>query len=330
MLAASTPGSLAPTVVIDVPSSVFFGTLIGLFIAFAVATTAFLGWQFWKTFHPERSEAATDALAKRYNLTIAPENREALIRYLAVRTRSGLVGALAGMLAVIAIIRPFQYSPPEIRLAGGILLPTVTLSAVLMGTAIGGLLGRRAASGGHRTARLTDLTITDLLAPIERRVLGGCVLAGVIGAGTLAVALQAPWADPPPLINSDAMWLLVAAGAAVVGYALLPAAAVRLGRSRAITGDENALAWSDALAAHTLRDLMYLVGAVSGGTAMVSIMSLGLSLPDELRDAGNVWLNVAMYLAIGVLVVLIAIVSVREPSRHVQRTLWPQFARDAQ
>lgn len=126
------------------------------------------------------------------------------------------------------------------------------------------------------------------------------------------------------------MWFALAALVAASIYAALPAAARRLARARAIAGDEIALAWSDALAAQTLRDISYLVIGLGGFTAMNSLMSLGLTLPVEWRVAGNVWLNVAMYLAIGVLVALIAIVSVREPSRHVQRTLWPQFAPDAQ
>lgn len=330
MLVASSTGSLAPAFVVDIPSDVFFGTLIGLFIAFGVGVTVFLGWQFWKTFQPKRSEAATDALAKRYNLTITPDIRGPLDRYLAIRTRGGLVGAGVGMLGVLSIVRPWEYPPPTLGLMGPIFAFALTLGCVLLGTMIGGICGRRSATTGRRAARLTDLSVTQLIAPIERRIMGLCVAAGVLGTVTFAVALQAPWAETPPFIAGDAMWLALAALIAAVIYAALPVAARRLARARAIAGDENALAWSDALAAQTLRDISYLIIGLGGFTAMNALMSLGLTLPVEWRIAGNVWLNVAMYLGIGVLVVIVVVVSVREPSRHVQRTLWPQFARDAQ
>ena len=39
-----------------------------------------------------------------------------------------------------------------------------------------------------------------------------------------------------------------------------------------------------------------------------------------------VWINVSAYASIILLLVMVALVLVRSPERHVQRTLWPEFA----
>lgn len=313
-----------------IPSDVFFGGLVAMLALLYTAAMVFLGVQFAYTFRPQRQATAIDRLATNVNLVVSDEVRLPLARYVALRTRGGLLGGMIALPLVLLVLQPWADPPPRLGATSGIVAFAIVLGGTLLGALAGGLLGRRAAEGATRAARLSDLGLSELLAPVERRLMRLCVLGGVIGPALLIALLQAPWVDPAVAVLADAPWLIVAGLASAAMYLALPYLARRLVAARALAGDENALAWSDVLAARTLRDLAYLVIAVSGMITLLSALSLSYAMPSEWTAVSLVWGNVAYYLCMAAIIAAFVIVMVRKPERHVQRTLWPQFAADAQ
>lgn len=314
---------------IEIPTEGFLLTmvigLVLLFTAVVVVTVV----QLVGTWQPARRARNVDALARSANLVVPDSTREPLEHAVAARARGALIGSLIALLAAVLFLRPWAHTDEPVGIGTVIVGMAILLAGTTAGAVVGGLLGRRTTHTSPRTARLTTVEYSDLIAPSERMLVKTSAVAGVAFPGLLALAGTLPWVDKD-LFATVNVSLLLAAGLFGAALAMsLPWIGRRLVAARAIAGDEPALAWSDALAARTLRDLAHLVGTVGALSAMFAVMSFGLVLPQEWTTAANLWANAGFYVAMAGLIVVAILTTRNHPERHVQRTLWPQFAIDA-
>ncbi|MGV8883819.1 MAG: hypothetical protein ACOH19_16850 [Rhodoglobus sp.] len=322
--------ALANDVEIDIPTDIFYAVIAGGFALLFLAAMVLLGVQLFRTWVPRHRGRAVDAFSKSSNLTVPDAAREPLARYLAIRARGSLIGGLIALPLLLVALQPWADPAPLIGAEGGIVAFAVITIAGISGSLIGTLFARRTPAGAARAARMTDLTVADLLAPVERKLMTLCVIGGVVLPGILLLSLSAPWVEPGFLVSSGAPFLLIAGLVSGGLSLLLPRITTRIVASRAIPGDEHALAVSDALAALTLRQFAYLIIAVSGMAALMSFIWVAFAFPDSWMIVALIWGNLAFYAAVAALIVAFVVIATRMPERHVQRTLWPEFANDAQ
>lgn len=321
---------LATGVSVEIPSDVFFATVFGVIALAFVGVGVALVVQLSRTWRPRHRMRAVESLSRSVNLAIPVDLREPLAHAVAVRKRGALIGSLIALPIIPLMLRPWADPPPSFGSATSIIGIAVVLCSTTMGAVVGGLFGRRSPHPAQRTARLTPLSYSDLIAPVERSLVMLCVIGGVALPGLLTLATAAPWVNRG-LAEDGNFPVLLAAGLICVGFALaLPRIGRRLVSARAIPGDEAALAWSDALAARTLRDIAYLIASVSGMSALTATIWAGAALPREWNTGIGMLGTVGSYVGLGAIILAIVVVSARKPERHVQRTLWPQYARSAE
>lgn len=332
MLVAPLTGPLASTVFqVDVPSDVIFGGFATFLTAIVIAILGALVWQFARTFSRRRMDDDLSRWAQRYNLVITDELVQPLNRYLTLRTRGGLVGLFIVAAPVMtAILISLRDADAVFGIATSIAMFAAFWTGSFVGSLIGGAFGRRAAADvgrSTRTARITALPLSSLVDPFETRLARLSALIFVPLTVLVFAFSRAPWAADPDSVVAMGLGPLAALSVAGAVITLaVPAFAERAQRARALSGDDNALAWSDALTSRSIRDLLAIGFALTGGSGLIALISIGATFPADWRTASFVALNAAGPLCILLLVAVTVVITVRSPERHVQRTLWPQFA----
>lgn len=332
MLVAPPAGPLASNVIeVEIPSDVFFGGIVTFLTVVVIAILGALIWQLVRTFSRRRMDDDLARWAQRYNLVIADELVEPLNRYLTLRTRGGLIGLFVVATPIMtAMLVSLSDSDTPFGVATSIAMFGAIWTSSFVGSLIGGAFGRRSAADAGRstrTARITALPLSSLVDPLESRLARLSALISVPLTVLVFALSRAPWADRPDSAVPLGLAPLVALS--VLGAAItlaVPAFAARAQRARALSGDDNALAWSDALISRSIRDLLAIGFALTGGSGLIALVSIGATFPADWRTASLVALNAAAPLGIVLLVAVPVVITVRSPERHVQRTLWPQFA----
>lgn len=314
---------------VEIPSEVFFGSLAFLWWAFIGAIGVTLIILLVQSTRPRYLDKQLNALALRTNLELPDSLRPALAHHVALRMRGALIASMVVFPAFLVWLAPWSPTPREIGMTGGILGFALVVTAQTFGSVAGGLIARRSAPTPHRSARLSPPDLSALLAPIERRFARITAVSGTIAPLLLSALLLAPWARLPEEIAQGVPALIAFGLASGALYLALPAIGRALAIRRAIPGDDYALAWSDVLASRTLRDLWLIVVWVGGMTTVVSVMNLGFALPADSSPLGLVWANIVMIPFPVTLFFMVVVIAVKQPERHVQRTLWPELAVDA-
>lgn len=313
----------------EMPTDVFFDLVKGVLILMAIAAAAAILVRLVRTWQPKLKQRAVDNLSRQMNLVVPEHVRESLSRAITARKRGAEIGSFIGFSIFVLYLRPWSDSPPDISLVALIPIIAGGTASVSLGTVIGGLFARRAAPSEHRAARLTPLKFSDLLAPTDYKLLAGALIPGLALPAVLTLLIVAPWANRNAISIAEVLLILLT-GLIAAGLGL---ALPRIGRwlvsTRAIAGDEHALAWSDALAARTLRDIAHLAASIGGLAGMMAYMGIGFSLPASWEWFTTAWFSVIGFLFLGAIVTFAIVTTLGEPERHVQRTLWPQFAADA-
>ncbi len=153
--------------------------------------------------------------------------------------------------------------------------------------------------------------------------------AAAVTLTALAVLLPAgglvPEAEPTVIAS---LALLAIGIAAVIGWELV---ARRIARTRPVSGDVQALAWSDALRSLTLRDMVAfpLATCLYGPLTLLLATNIG-ALDSMTRSLVGVALSgivvVAAIVAATLAIVQANPTSGRSPAQHYQRRLWPEIA----
>ncbi len=332
MRVAPLAGPLASNVIeVEIPSDVFFGGVVTFFVVVVVAILGALMWQLARTFSRRRMDDDLARWAQRYNLVIADELVEPLNRYLTLRTRGGLIGLLvvAGPI-MTAMLVSLSDSDTPFGVATSIAMFGAIWTSSFVGSLIGGAFGRRAAADAGRstrTARITALPLSSLVDPLESRLARLSALVSVPLTVLVFALSRAPWTNGRDVVGGMGLGPLAALSVAGAVITLaVPSFTARAQRARALSGDDNALAWSDALTSRSIRDLLAIGFVLTGGSGLIGLVSIGATFPADWRTASLVALNAAAPLGIVLLVAVTVVIAVRSPERHVQRTLWPQFA----
>lgn len=314
------------TVSVDISTDDFFGTL-GVMLALGLAAIAVtVVVQFISTWRAAPREKLVNRYALKLNLMVSDDLRPALAQHLAVRVRGGLLGALAAVVTILLLFMPWGVAPIDFGLATSIVSLGSALLFTQVGTIIGGAVARRSMPTGEKVARVQPVGLAELVAPIERRMAAVAAALALGLASLLLIITSAIGSATPPVISASAAPLALVGLTTAALFLLLPVIARRLVARRALLGDAGALAWSDALAAQTLRDLHWFIAAIGGLTAFSALQALGVALPSDATVVTMIWINISGYAGVVGLLLVIAIVLVRSPERHVQRTLWPEFA----
>jgi uncharacterized membrane protein len=320
------PGTALTEVGVEIPSEVFFGTLIGALITgFAVWAVLTL-LQFAATWREPARERLVNKLALRVNLMVPDDLRPALTHQVAMRERGRLLGGVMAIAVLAALFPPWVAVPVDLSLAAGPVAIGLVLAGVQLGAITGGAMGRHSAATTESVARMHPLGLAELVHPLERRM---ALVAAIVAVSIPALALVAvSGLGGSPIVPAAAPASALAVTGLAVGalYLALPAITRRLTARRSLRGDTSALAWSDALTGRALSDLHWLIAFCGGLAAFVSLQVAGLAVPAEASDVATIVGNVVGYAALGLLLVTIAVVLTRSPERHVQRTLWPELA----
>ncbi len=311
---------------VDIPTDVFFGTLGAMLAVGITAIAVAVIVQLVSTWRAAPREKLVNRYALKLNLMVSDELRPALAQHLAVRVRGGLLGALAAVVAIVVLFMPWGIAPIDFGLATSIVSLGSALLFTQVGTIIGGAVARRSMPTGEKVARVHSIGLAELVAPVERRMAAVATVLAIALATMLLIVVSLTGAETSPMIAASAAPLALIGLATGGLLLLLPLIARRLVARRALLGDAGALAWSDALAAQTLRDLHWFVAAIGGLTAFSALQALGVAVPSDANVATMIWINISGYAALLGLLLVVAIVLTRSPERHVQRALWPEFA----
>ena len=269
--------------------------------------------------------ASAERLARRVNLELDDAVRPQVERFQRRRMLgTGLGAALGGA-------------------AGVLLAPdgdSITVYAIMIGvfggTAIGAALAAlvhlrpAAPRDGASVARLAPVQIDDLVPRSERFGMRYTAVAATAVTLTALAVLTSVDALAPTAqtVTVAAIVLLIIGIMSVVTWELL---AGRIARSRPVSGDVQALAWSDALRSLTLRDMVAfpLTACLYGPLALLTATTVGAV--DSLARTVTGFALGGIVLVAAVIAIVLAIAALnpssgRHPAQHYQRQLWPEIA----
>lgn len=297
----------------------FWIVLTVLFVGLSVVMLA----RSWRLSY---GDSMTRQVAREVNLELPEELWRSVCEHVMWRLRGTVIGGVLGFVGLVLIIQPW-----ESRTAAGIEVSLLGLSVVFLGNqfggAVGGMLARRRSVGSVRTARIQPITHRELIAPLWRRL---AVLSAIVGV-TSVIAFTSAAALLPRVENThiaDVTVLVLASGATALLAAVLPRISRHFAATRALGGDDHALAWSDALAARTVRDLS--IGVIWAGfaTTATAFARIGELFPADMQRTVFQLQSTATVLMVLVVITVLLVVLVTSPDRHLQRTVWPELALD--
>ncbi|WAB84609.1 hypothetical protein OVN20_03310 [Microcella daejeonensis] len=271
--------------------------------------------------------ASAERLARRVNLRLDDAVRPQVELFERRRQLGSGVGAAFGAATALLLVPEDSGIVAFLVMIG--LFGGVTVGVAL--AALGHLRGARSATSTVASAgRLSPVDVDDLVPRGERYGLRyTAVGAAAVTLTALAVLLPArglvPEAEPTVIAS---LALLAIGIAAVIGWELV---ARRIARTRPVSGDVQALAWSDALRSLTLRDMVAfpLATCLYGPLTLLLATNIG-ALDSMTRLLDGVALSgivvVAAIIAATLAIMQANPTSGRSPAQHYQRRLWPAIA----
>ena len=256
-------------------------------------------------------------LAERVNLAV-PEHLEVeLLRHIARRGRAWTIGFGATFLSVYL---PLSLILPDATLRQGVVPVFMAFAGGSVAAAVTALVDRRRGTfGAPSVGRLRGPAVSDL---VPARLVRIATVIVVVSAVLAAVAMLPPddvFAETPS----------ASAALALVGIATLTAwwwGSRALAHRRPITGDATTLAWSDALRAESIRDLLLLPATAAMFSMIDTVPAALLALAGDDGTARSIAINVSFFMPLAALIPLVIVQSSKWTSRHYQRRLWPELA----
>ena len=255
-------------------------------------------------------------LAERVNLSV-PEHLEVeLQRHITRRGRASTIGVGATFLFVSL---PLVLILPDATLLQGVVPVAIAFAGGSLTTAVTALNDRRRGTfGAPSVGRLRGPAVSDL---VPARLVRMAAVIVVVSAVLATVAMLPPndvFAETPS----------ASAALALVGIATLTAwwwGSRALAHRRPMAGDATTLAWSDALRAESIRDLL-LLPATAAMLSMVDTVPAALvALAGDDGAARSIAINVSFFVPLAVLIPLVIVQCSYWTSRHYQRHLWPEL-----
>ena len=291
-------------------AQVFALVFVGVLSALAVVALLLASRRSWQ-------ERSLMYLAQQVNLAVPEQLEDELLRLAARRERAAAIGVIA---ILISVFLPLVLLLPEVDLLQGSAPIVLVFASGFVAAAVTALVDRRRGTfGSPSVGRLVGPSVGDLV-PVG--LVSTAAVVVIVGATLAVVATLLPGdalADAPP---ASAPLALVG----VVAFAVWVWAARTIAHRRPITGDTTTLAWSDALRAQSIRDLLLL-------PVFASVFSLIGTVPAALRAvaaddgaARDIAHSTTFLVPVGIMITMVAIEASRWTGRHYQRRLWPELA----
>jgi len=265
-------------------------------------------------------ESGLMRLAHQVNLAVPERLEGELLRLVARRGRAGIIGWST---AFFAVFLPLSLLLPDVNLLQGLAPAVIGLAGGSVAAATTALVDRRRGTfGSPSVGRLGGPSVGDL------------VPVGLVSTATSIIIVAATFAVMATLLPGDALadGPPASAALAIVGVATFAAwwwAARAIAHRRPITGDATTLAWSDALRAESIRDLLLLPAAAAmfsliGTVPAVLVALAALAIDDGVaRDIAR---STTFLVPVGIMIAIVAMQASKWTSRHYQRRLWPELA----
>lgn len=194
---------------------------------------------------------------------------------------------------------------------------------------------------GYSTTFIAVFLPLALLIPDTTLLQGAVPIVAAFAGGSLAGALSAlvdrrrgTFGSPSvgrlggqavsDLLPSSLVSTTAIAGVATFGAWALVAPAIA--RSRPIAGDASTLAWSDALRAESIRDLLLLPATAALFSLVGTVPAAIVAFTADTRAAADVGLTASVLIPAAMMIVLVAMQLSSQTSSHYQRRLWPELA----
>ena len=286
----------------------------------AAGFLAGLGFLLWMAFPAARARYARK-VAREQGLDLDARFAPIVTPYFARRMRLtalGLMGVCAVVLVLVALGVPLPFEGSEAWFAGmWAIIPLITVGGGI-GTIVSGLRWPRTTTGESSTGRLTPPSRADVVMPWEELLQVSVVALGAV----LPVIVIATGLDGG---RPEAIAALVLGCLGVIATFGWRIAADRVLRSRPISGDAPALAWSDALRSDAVRFGMPVPAALATSAYALVLGTLAVAL----ESSGNRFGGVIMMGGVAVILVGFAAVTIGQlvtgASRRWQRRLHPSL-----
>jgi len=256
-------------------------------------------------------------LAQKVNLAVPEHLEDELLRHVLRRRRAWMIGYTT---TFIAVFLPLALLIPNATVLQG----AVPIVAAFAGGSLTGALRalvdrRRGTFGSPSVGRLGGPAVGDL-------VPSGLVTttATIVGVGVVFAIVAA--LVPGQAVSYASTGSIALAIAGVVTFGTWALAAPAIARSRPIAGDATTLAWSDALRAESIRDLILLPATAAIFSLVGTVPSAIVALTADDRAAANVGLTASALIPVAMMIVLVTMQLSSNSSRHYQRRLWPELA----
>jgi hypothetical protein len=255
-------------------------------------------------------------MSHQVDLPVPDHLEDELLRHIARRGRAWAIGTVAAVLAlIIPLLLAPDFTTPVIVVALTVIVAGGAAASV--GTAL--VDRRRSTFGTPTVARLSGPDVHDLV-PLRPAIATAIfALAALVVSGATVVNPSTPVGGFTDLTVA-ALALAVGSLLGVIGWCV---AARAIARSRPITGDATTLAWSDALRAESIRDLLVL-------PFLSAFMSLQLGVPalTKLVDPDNPAVTqtaaaVSVYGSLAIVVMMGLFWFDRRSAQHFKHRLWP-------
>lgn len=296
-------------------SLILIAVFVPVILAITAAVWAWTGSAGWQ-------ERQLMTLARRRNLAVPVHLEAELLRHVTRRQRAWTVGF--GIAYLVVFVPAALLLPRSGSELGPMMIVLAFAAGALAMTATALIDRRRAVFGEARVGRLGGPTVRDLLSPAAIGV-ASVAVAAALGLAALALLLPrridaasaaATWG---PLVSTLAIM-------AVVTLLLWRIIATRIAASRPISGDATTLAWSDALRAESVSNLLILPVFSSMLSIQFAIPTIATLLFPGWFQAFNVGMLVGLTVSLTVILVVHATTSGGPGARHYQRRLWPELA----
>ncbi len=296
------------------------GPIAIVLLAPAIVVIVALSWRMTRSRGWQERELMK--LAQRRNLAVPDHLEEELLRHIVRRRRAWMLGYGVGYLLVFV---PAALLLPR---AGSDLGPLMLVLAFAVGTVVTTAVTlvdrRRTVFGEARVARLDGPAVDDLIAPATVRLVGIAIAAAIAAAAVVVVMSRS--VDSAATVGFFPPLIVTLAVVAVAALVLWRLTARHVAAQRPISGDATTLAWSDALRAESIGDML-LVPTMSAALALqLAVPTIAALLAPQQLEAFTTGNVVGLAIALSLIIAMTVQTTGGPGARHYQRRLWPELA----
>lgn len=262
-------------------------------------------------------ERRLQRMSSQVALPVPDHLEDELLRHIARRGRAWLMGNAAAFLTVIVLLFAFRI---EVTASLGIVIVIIGFTGGAAASVCVALIDRRRGSfGATSVGRLGGPTVYDLVPSRPAVATGVFAVMALAISGAIVANLGAIGGS----VDGPSVAAIMLAIGSVLGLVSWWFASRAIARSRPITGDATTLAWSDALRAESIRDLLVLPFVSAFMSLQLGVPALAsVRAPDD-PEFTQIATAVSTYGSLAIIVAMGLFWFDRRSARHFKRRLWP-------